>query len=479
MSNFGFGFGQPDDPNSRPGGDLGDLAGKMPLFAELQRLLAGSGGPVNWDLARQLAISNLAGAHHVVTPADAEQASDALRLADLWLDDVTDLPSGIGTTQAWSQVEWVEKTVQTWSALCDPVAARVVTAMSGALPPDVAEQAGPLGPMMSQLGGLMFGAQLGQGLAALAGEVVSATDVGLPLGPSGVGALVPSNLNEFARGLDHPAGDVRLFLALREAAHQRLYGHIPWLRQAVLDAVDAYGRGIVIDPAALSGAMAEIDPANPESLQRALAGGLFQPETSQAQTLALRRLETLLALVEGWVDHTVSNAARSRMSTSDALGEALRRRRATGGPAEQTFETLVGLTLRPRRLREAAELWSAMTAQHGGSVRDQLWNHPDLLPSADDLDDPSAFAAHYGRTADLDMTAFESALRELDSDASATGREQPDPRPGQPSADTGPTSSSNPSTSNPSTGTPPGAPSESTPSAGSGPGDSPDDDPAS
>jgi len=401
MSDFGFGFGQfgQDGPDRDPD----DLAGKIPLFAELQRLLSGSGGPVNWDLARQLAISSLAAQHRKMGPADQAAATDALRLADVWLDGVTDLPSGITTTEAWSQIDWVEKTIGTWAALCDPVASRVVTAMSSAIPPEVAAQAGPMAPMMAQLGGMMFGAQLGQGIAALADEVVSATEVGLPLGPVGTGALVLANLDALAEGLERPIADVRLFMALREAAHQRLFNHVPWLRQQLIEAVDAYGRGISIDPEAISAALNDIDPSNPESMQNALTGGLFEPRNTDAQNAALRRLETLLALIEGWVDTVVSQAAGDRMSGAQALTEAIRRRRASGGPAEQTFATLVGLELRPRRLRDAAALWAAMHQLHGTSARDGLWNHPDLLPSAEDLDDPMGFAAEHGTSSGLQM----------------------------------------------------------------------------
>ena len=254
----------------------------------------------------------------------------------------------------------------------------------------------PLAGIMTQVGGLMFGAQVGQGLGGLAQEVVAGTDIGVPLWPSGVAALIPQNVADFGAGLERPADEVRLYLALREAAHQRLFGHVPWLRQRLLDTVEAYSRGISVDMSAIERAMSEIDPTNPESMQNALAGGLFAPEETPEQHTALRRLETLLALVEGWVDAVVAAAAGERMPGAEALREASRRRRATGGPAEQTFATLVGLELRPRRLREAAALWWAVTEKHGVSGRDSLWSHPDLLPSADDLDDPLGFADTIG-----------------------------------------------------------------------------------
>jgi putative hydrolase len=270
--------------------------------------------------------------------------------------------------------------------------------MSASLPEEMRAQAGPMAGVMSQVGGLMFGAQVGQGLGGLAQEVVSATDVGLPLGPAGTAALLPENVVAFGEGLERPIEEVRLYLALREAAHQRLFGHVPWLRQRLLDTVEAYARGITVDAAALERAMGEIDPANPESLQNALAGGLFEPQETPEQQVALRRLETLLALIEGWVDAVVYAAAGDRMPGAAALRETSRRRRAAGGPAEQTFSTLVGLELRPRRLREAAALWWAVTEQHGVSGRDGVWAHPDLLPDADDLDDPLGFAEKLGAT---------------------------------------------------------------------------------
>ena len=390
--NLPFGFNPQDHEPGRPE----DVTGKIPLFAELQKLLSWSGGPVNWDLARQMAISAIAGDYRPVSETETAEVRDAIRLADLWLDAVTDLPSGVRSTEAWSRIEWIEKTLPVWAALCDPVASRVVTAMTSALPPEAMAQAGPLGNVMHQFGGLMFGAQVGQGIAGMAREVVGSSDIGLPLGPQGTAALLPQNVAAFGDGLAQPADEVRLYLALREAAYQRLFGHVPWLRQRLLGAVDSYARGIKVDPTAIEQAVGEIDPTNPESLQNLLSGGLFQPEETPEQQAALRRLETLLALVEGWVDTVVGAAAGERMPGAPALREAIRRRRAAGGPAEQTFSTLVGLELRPRRLREAAALWWAVTEEHGASVRDGIWAHPDLLPSADDLDDPLGFADTVG-----------------------------------------------------------------------------------
>ena len=393
-----------------PFGAMGDPQQFADALRQFADMLSYRGGPVNWDLAMNVARHAIVAAGDPsVLEAQRREITEAVRLADLWLDEATEFPSGIRKIEAWSRSEWLEATFPVWAKLCDPIAAKGVEAMSGMftadpaqLGEDVPEEmrqalgalggAGGLGAMMRQLGGAMIGSQTGTAVGELAREVIGSADIGLPLGPEGTAALLPAGVAEFGRGLSVDAGEVRLFLALREAAHQRLFAHVPWLRAHLLGAVEQYASGISVDMARLQEAMPEIDITNPEALSEALSGeGLFRPEDTPAQKAALTRLETALALVEGWVATVVSAVARERLTHADALAEAIRRRRATGGPAERTFATLVGLELRPRRLREATAIWQGLTEARGIDGRDALWAHPDLLPAADDLENPDAF----------------------------------------------------------------------------------------
>jgi putative hydrolase len=387
-------------------------------------LMSWQGGPVNWDLAKNVARHAVAAeGDPSVLDVDRHRVVDALRLADLWLDEATSFSTGVRIAQAWSRSEWVEATLPVWSKLCDPIADRAVDAMGSMLTEDPSElgaglpgelseafkaisggMAG-LSGMMRRIGGMMVGSQTGAAVGALAQEVVSSTDVGLPLGPEGTAALLPAGVAAFGEGLSVDPEQVRLFLALREAAHHRLFAHVPWLRGHLLSAVEDYARGITVDPSQLRDAMPQIDPANPEGIREALSGAaLFQPEDTPQQKAALNRLETALALVEGWVDTVVDAAARDRLPQAGALAEAVRRRRATGGPAEHTFATLVGLELRPRRSREAAAIWQGLTEARGIEGRDAVWSHPDLLPTAEDFDDPDGFVA--GKH-EIDMSELE------------------------------------------------------------------------
>ena len=145
------------------------------------------------------------------------------------------------------------------------------------------------------------------------------------------------------------------------------------------------------------------------------SGALIPPKTDE-QTAALGRLETMLALIEGWVD-VVTAAATTRLPHAVAIAETVRRRRAAGGPAESAFSTLVGLELRPRRLREAAAMWQAVHDAVGPDARDDLWSHPDVVPSDADIDDPAALVARVsGGTPEPDD--IDRALEDLLSDDS-------------------------------------------------------------
>ncbi|MFF4221702.1 zinc-dependent metalloprotease [Streptomyces sp. L500] len=433
---FGFGGlpGGGDNPFAAMfGGSMnpGDLGA---AFQQLGQMLSYEGGPVNWDMAKDIARQTVArgtadGSKDAsVTDGERAAIQEAVRLADLWLDGVTSLPSGSGTAVAWSRAEWVEATLPVWKDLVDPVAERVGAAMGGVLPEEMQAMAGPLLGMMRSMGGAMFGTQIGQALGVLAGEVVGSTDVGLPLGPTGKAALLPVNIAAFGSGLEVPQEEVRLYLALREAAHQRLFAHVPWLRSHLFGAVEGYARGIKVDTSKLEDVVGQLDPTHPEQLQEALQQGMFQPEDTPEQKAALARLETALALVEGWVDAVVHAAAAPHLPSADRLRETLRRRRASGGPAEQTFATLIGLELRPRRLRDASRLWASLTDARGLEGRDGLWEHPDMLPTAADLDDPDGFV----HREHLDFSELDKMLGEAAKGAQGSAGSQgapgtPDP----------------------------------------------------
>jgi putative hydrolase len=438
---FGFSSGDDPDPDKRKkdpdaggdpfgmGGSEFDMSQLGQVFSRLGEMFSGAGGvmaggkqsgPVNYDLARQLASSAIGFVAPVPEKTSAAIA-DAVHLAETWLDGATALPAGTTKAVAWTPTDWIDNTLDTWKRLCDPVAEQISTVWASALPEEAKTMAGPLLAMMSQMGGMAFGSQLGQALGKLSREVLTSTDIGLPLGPKGVAALMPEAVESLAEGLELPRSEIITFLAAREAAHHRLFSHVPWLASQLLNAVEAFAKGMKIDMSGIEDFAQGFNPASltdPSQMEQLLNQGIFEPKATPEQTAALERLETLLALIEGWVQTVVSDALGDRIPGTSALSETLRRRRATGGPAEQTFATLVGLELRPRKLREAAVLWERVTQAVGADARDAVWQHPDLLPSAEDLDEPAGFIDRMigGDTSGID-DAFDQAIADLQKDS--------------------------------------------------------------
>jgi len=372
------------------------------LIGQLQQALQNTGDGINWGLATEQA-RTLAGRSAVpATPAERSALEQALHVAALWLDEATSISSLTTEPVLLTRAGWAEATMPVWTQLAEPVATSIANALTDVLEQHVTEFEGMLdgtgldgaGRLMRNLGGTLFAMQLGQVVGQLAGEAVSGGDIGIPLldGDTRQAALVPQNVDDFGRGLDIPVDEVRLYLAVRELAHARLFRHAKWLRLHLLTQITDFARGIRIDTERLEELAEDFDPQNPEELRAAMQSGALIPPKSPEQLAALARLETMLALIEGWVD-VVTAAATTRLPHAAAIAETVRRRRAAGGPAESAFATLVGLELRPRRLREAAAMWQAVHDAVGADGRDDLWDHPDVVPGEADIDDPDALVA--------------------------------------------------------------------------------------
>ncbi|RDV46879.1 hypothetical protein DOE76_02285 [Leifsonia sp. ku-ls] len=421
LNQFLSGNGASIDP-SRLAGAAGlpsDPASIQALLGQLQNALMNPGGGINWSIAEQQARQLAADGAHTVTPAERASLDQAFHVASLWLDEATGVAGLSATPELIGRAEWARQTMPLWTQLAEPVALSISDALTQVLAEQAPEEMQAMlqnaGQVMRSIGGALFAMQLGQVVGQLSKEVVSGGDIGIPLLPDGTAALIPQNVAEFGDGLDIPDDQVQLYLAVRELAHARLFRHAKWLRLQLITQITAFAKGIRIDTDALESLAENFDPSNPEELRDAMVSGRLIPPRTEEQQEALARLETVLALVEGWVDVVTANATRL-LPRADAIAETVRRRRASGGPAESAFATLVGLELRPRRLRDAAAMWRAVTDAVGMDARDALWSHPDLLPQSSDLDDPSALVARLTAAATgqpPEQDALDQAIEDL------------------------------------------------------------------
>lgn len=347
---------------------------------------------------------------------DVTVVYSAFEIADLWLNEATVFPAASGNTsqRAVSRLDWVDETLKGWQATMEPLATGLSSAISTLLDEAMKEQvqdsentesvAAPMGAIAGLLRtfiGSLIATQLGQAIGAISASATGAHDVGLPLLDPARPLLIPENIEKWSQDLDIPKTEIYLFHALREAAIARLFQHNPWLVSYIRSAIVEYGRGIHIDMEAIQrqaeDAMQNFDPSqlNPEagenSFTIALNNGIFTPEETPTQRAALSKLETALALVDGWADEVSTLASGDRIPSIGQLREMYRRQRATSAPSQQLFKSLLGLEVTPKLAREASAFWQKIRESKDVAARDQIWSG--ILPSAEELLDPEGFVA--------------------------------------------------------------------------------------
>lgn len=338
---------------------------------------------------------------------DVSVIENAFEIADLWLNEATVFPATEATTspRTISRLDWVDLTVAGWHDTMEPLATGLSSAISGLLD-QAAGESDELNGSMGAITGLlrtfigsMIATQLGQAIGAISASATGAHDVGLPLLEPAQPVLIPENIELWSKDLEISKTEIYIFHALREAAIARLFAHNPWIVSYIRSAIVDYGRGIHIDMDAIQRQaeelMSNFDPTqqNPESGENtfsiALNNGVFTPEETPAQRAALSKLETALALVDGWADEVAALAAGERLPALTSLREIFRRQRATNAPSQQLFKSLLGLQVSPRLAREASAFWQKARELKDISARDQIWSG--ILPSADELLDPEKF----------------------------------------------------------------------------------------
>jgi putative hydrolase len=412
MTPFGFTPGNSEDPNDPV--DFAAMMEQMQQQIQEQFSKLGINGPgftgstealpknIVRDTAKKFTTAQ---GSSPIGANDVAEIEQAFSIAELWLDEATFFPQSpnVGNV-ALARTDWVDTTLEGWQTSVEPLAIGLSSAIGELLnqasfgedeaqseeQPQMQIPVGMISALLNSFIGSLIATQLGQAIGGLAGKVTGAHDVGLPLVDSAFPTLVPQNIKEWATDLDIPMDEVRIFHALREAAVARLFAHNPWLVSYIRTAITDYGKGINIDMEAIQEqaqrAMESgngFDPANPESFTIALNDGIFTPQESPAQRAALTKLETVLALIDGWSEEVVTLAAGDRLPNIAALQETLRRRRATSAPAQQLFSSLLGLQVSPRLAREATVFWKQVREMKSIESRDRIWSG--ILPTSDDL----------------------------------------------------------------------------------------------
>ena len=384
------------------------------VMGQVQAMFAAPEGPtaVNAELATDIARKTVAAeGDTLATAADGRDAAEAVQVAGLWLDGVTDLAAPGLHGVAWSRAEWVEATMPVWTDLVEPVAAGVTDAVGTAL----GSQLGELGETGLPPGCSTRPRHCSGGCTARCSRCSSAR--ARAPSPARCSRAARSLCRSYRRppwpscrprcalrqGLGRRAPGAP-HLAVREVARVRLFGDVPWLAPALLAAVRDYAADISIDTGAIEEAVRSIDPADAEAVQNALQGRMFAAALPGAAG-GLARLETLLALVEGWVDVVTERATRDHLPQATRSARPSAAAGLPGARPRRPSAPSWGSSCGPAGCATRRTLFAALEDSGGAAARDAARRHPDLAPATADLDDPLGYVERAARPEGDEMDA--------------------------------------------------------------------------
>lgn len=358
------------------------------LFSQVRNLMGDGSGSIDWKMAQKQALEIAGKEQRTVSESFSQEISNAFDMARLWLSEVT-VFEPVLETKLLSRKLWVEDAMPLFAELSEPVANSMAKALSEnlaqAMPEEFSQILGPATKFIGNAGAAIFAMQLGQAIGKLATQTVSATEIGIPI--SGKAGLISQNVADFLEDLETPKSEVLIYLAIREVAIQSLYAANRWLRDGITTQVREFAAGLKVELSGIEELVEQVDPNDPESINRVMEATAMMTSRTEEQETALVRIETTLALIDGWADHVSQEAAR-RLPNIGSVIEIVSRKRAAKGAAEKTFEILLGLELQPKLRREAKAMWDQV-AKLGQDKRDLLWRHPDQLPSIEEIADPA------------------------------------------------------------------------------------------
>jgi coenzyme F420 biosynthesis associated uncharacterized protein len=376
-----------------------DALRDAPLFRELQRVMASSSGPINWELARQVGIATALESGPDTEPTDEDRRilGEAVRVAELQVTSFTGMepPAEVATVRAIRRAEWVGANAEGLRSLLEPAATRMGEALDHAMREQLPEEAGPMAGLLTQLGPLLQGTQVGQVFGFLATRVLGQYDIAVPR-EGGTGSLlfVVPNLSAFEHDWSLDPVEFRTAVALHEVTHRLEFAR-PWMPTRFRDLVDDFLSTLTIDVGAIQERFASLDPADPEAMQRAFGvedDAVFGAVLDREQHIKLGRIQSFMAAAEGYADH-VMHALGTRLLASHAqIQEAMKRRREDEA-TDPVFERLLGVDMKREQYEAGRRFCDTVVELTDEATLARMWESADAMPSLPEIDEPRLWLA--------------------------------------------------------------------------------------
>ena len=383
---FGFDFGM--DPES-----LRDA----PLFREMQRVMSSSSGPVNWELARQVAVAGAAeaGEDRDATDDDRHGFEEAVRVAELHVARFTglDAPTDVAEVRAVRRAEWIGANTENLAGLLEPAAEahRRIDGSRAARRP-AARDAGDERHARAALA-LLMGAQVGQVLGFLAQRVLGQFDVAVPRSGPGVVMFVVPNIRRFEADWSLDATDFRTFVAIHEVTHRFEFAR-PWARERFGSLLDDFLSTLRIDMEGMQARLATMDTSDPEALQQMLESdeGLFGAELDDEQRLKLGRIQAFMSAAEGYGDHVMRALGAELLPSYGRIEEAMRRYRE-GEAGDPVFERLLGVEMKREQYEAGRAFCDTVVSLTDEATLARMWDSAEAMPSLPEVAEPRLWLA--------------------------------------------------------------------------------------
>jgi putative hydrolase len=383
----------------------GPLGGGGPLedlLRNLARLLT-SQGPLNWEIARQLAQWTAAEGEPEDNPDPIArvQLEELVRVADLHVSEATGLATtatgGLLSVAAVTRSDWALRTLEAWQPLLERLAASLGQPPA---PPDVTELSGDdpmaklLGNLPQAVAPLLLGMQAGSMVGHLAIRAMGQYDLPVPRPPSDELLFVPATIDGFATDWSLPLNDVRLWVCLHEITHHAVLSR-PHVRARLEELLTAYAGSFDSSGSAIEDRLGGFDPTDLAALQETFSNPevLLGELESPAQRDLKVPLRALLAAIAGYVDHVMDVVGRRIIGAYGPLTEALRRRRLSEDDGTRFVGRLLGIELDGTVYERGAAFVRGVLERAGDDGLSRLWHSVRELPTPAEIDAPGLWLA--------------------------------------------------------------------------------------
>jgi coenzyme F420 biosynthesis associated uncharacterized protein len=206
--------------------------------------------------------------------------------------------------------------------------------------------------------------------------------------------FVEENIRATAAALRVDVAPFRTWIALHETTHAFEFEAHPWLRPYLAERLDRQLRAFSRSTSSLGGDATK-------ALGRALRGGdghWLERLMSDEQRTLFRETQAVMSLLEGFGDHVMDSVGKDLVPGVETISARFHARRASRTPMERAILRITGLDLKMEQYARGERFVAGIERLGGPVALRRLWDGPETLPRADELDHPERWTRRVLRT---------------------------------------------------------------------------------